>query len=278
MKYKRFLIECSKNYSARIFRSPDYSIEEFDFTLHWHRDYEFIYVEKGPLKVQKLDCEIVLQDGDVYFFNSEELHSYVDVTEDLKFTVVNFPVKAIQPYFDNPQDCLTFKLDSPVAKARIAGSLKNLGECEDLDGRIESLKIKAVLNNISYYLIKDCQAPDLDFVKGSDSDDFTCAKSAILYMEQHYSKDIPLSEIATYVGMTPAHFSKYFKDKTEITFSKYLRRLRLGHALNDIINKDASVKQAALDNGFPNVNSLILTCKDEYGKTPLEMKTHYAID
>ena len=272
MKCKRFLIEYSKNYPARIFRYPECSFEEFDFTIHWHRDYEFVYVEKGPLKLRKLDCEIILQNGDVYFINSEELHSYIDVTDDLKFTILHLPVKAIQPYFENPQDCLTFRIDSPVAKAEIASSLKNLNECKDLEGKLETLKIKAVLNNIAYYLIRDCQAPDLEFIKGSESDDFTCAKSAILYMERHYRKDIPLTEIANYVGMTPAHFSKYFKEKNEITFSKYLRRIRLGHALNDMAKNNASVKQAALDNGFPNVNSFILTCKDEYGKTPLEMK------
>lgn len=273
MKYKRYLIECNKNYAARIFRCPD-QIDNFDFTLHWHRDYEIIFVEKGPLKIRKLDCEIILQDGDVYFINSEELHSYSDVTKDLKFVVVNYPIKSIQPYLENPQDCVTFNIESPEIKDIIANSLLELNECKDLDGRVESLKIKAVLNNVAYYLVRDCQVQGLKFIKGSESDDFACARSAIYYMEQHYSKDIPLAEIASYVGMTPAHFSKYFKDKTEITFSKYLRRIRLDHALTDMIENNVSEKSAALNNGFPNVNSLILTCKSEYGRTPVEMKMY----
>lgn len=273
MKHKRFLIECSKNYAAKIFRCPE-SIKDFEFTLHWHRDYEFIYVEKGPLKVQKLDCEIILNDGDVYFINSEEIHSYNDVTSDLKFVVINFPIKSIQPYFESPTDCLKFSITDPKAKAKIAGIIHGLNECKDLEGRVETLKIKAILNDACFYLVKYCQTPEIEFVLGSDSDDFDCAKSAIIYMEQNFRKNIPLDEIAKYVGMTPAHFSKYFKDKTDITFSKYLRKIRLENAIADMLNNDASVKFAALNNGFPNVNSLILTCKEEYGRTPLEMKAY----
>ena len=57
-----------------------------------------------------------------------------------------------------------------------------------------------------------------------------------------------------------------------MTFLKYLRRIRLDHAIKDLRDSEMSVKAAALKNGFPNVNSLILTCKEIYGRTPLEMK------
>ena len=273
MKHKRCWVECSKNYIAKIFRCPEYT-DDFYFSLHWHNEYEFIYVEKGPLKIQKLDCEIILNDGDVYFINSEEIHSYANVTDKLKFVVINFPVIAIQRYFENPQDCLKFKISDPDIKKKIAKILHSLNECPDLDGKIETLKIKAILNDACFYLMKYCQAPKFDYIKGSQTDDYESAKSAIRYMEQNFRKDIPLNEIADYVGMTPVHFSKYFKDKTGATFSKYLRRIRLDHAIEDMRDNDVSVKSAALNNGFPNVNSLIITCKTEYGKTPLEMKIY----
>ena len=93
-------------------------------------------------------------------------------------------------------------------------------------------------------------------------------------MLNNYKNDIPLTEISTYVGMTPAHFSKYFKDKTETTFSKYLRKIRLEHAISDMITHNMSVQDAAKENGFPNVNSFIISCKAEYGRTPLEMKNY----
>ncbi len=273
MRYKRYQIECSKNYHAKIYKCPEQS-SDLDFTLHWHKEYEFIYVEKGPVKLQKIDREIILNDGQVYFLNTEEVHSYSDITEDLLFTVVNIPPKAILPYISDLNGIITFKIKTDKARNNIARSLKALSQCSDLEGKVEILKIKAILNNICYYLIKDCLAPGVSYIKGSDSEDFDCAKSAILYMIQNFSRNIPLDEISTYVGMTPAHFSRYFKDKTRMTFSRYLRRIRLEHAIIDLCHNNISVKTAAEKNGFPNVNSFILTCKSEYGRTPLEMKNY----
>lgn len=274
MKYKYVSLEPSKNYAAKIYKAPiDYSA--FGLTLHWHKDFEFIYVEKGPLKIEKIDNEIILNDGDIYFLNSEEIHSYSNKDENLKFIVVNIAPKIIQQYTDNPRVVPNFKIKSDNARFNIARSLKALYQVSDYEKRSEILKIKALLNNMAYYLLKECCVKELSYVKGSDSEEFNCAKTAIFYMYNHYKKNIPLAEIAAYVGMTPAYFSKYFKDKTHTTFSKYLRKIRLDYALSDMIENDTPVKDAALNNGFPNVNSLIITCKDEYGRTPLEMKYYF---
>lgn len=271
MRYKRLFIEPSINYAAKIFRCPE-QCSVFDFTLHWHRDYEFIYVEKGPLKLQKTDSQVILGDGDVYFINSDEVHSYVDVNDGLRFIVINISPKILQPYFDTPKKILSFEILRGEAYEKIAHSMRIICNIKNLDNRLEILKTKAMLNTMAYFLIRDCQNPDAEYIKGSDSEDFDCAKSAILYMEKNYCHEITLREISTYVGMTPAHFSKYFKDKNGVTFSKYLRRIRLDHAIKDLRDSDISVKTAALKNGFPNVNSLILTCKEIYGRTPLEMR------
>lgn len=272
MRYKRFFIEPSANYAATIFRCPE-QWGLFDFTLHWHRDYEFIYVEKGPLRLQKTDRQIVLDDGDVYFLNSDEVHSYVDVNERLRFIVVNISPKILQPYFDDPSEILSFEIRRGEAYEKIAHSMKIICGIKNTEDKLEILKTKVMLNSMAYFLIKDCKCPNAEYVKGSDSGDFDCAKSAILFMEENYCSEISLSDIAAYVGMTPAHFSKYFKDKNGVTFSKYLRRIRLDHAIKDLRDSDISVKTAAIKNGFPNVNSLIITCKEIYGRTPLEMKS-----
>lgn len=278
LKYKRYLIECSSNYNARIYRCPQQS-GDFDFTLHWHRDYEFIYVEKGPLQVLKLDSQITLNDGDFYFINSEEIHSYAEVNENLKFIVVNIPYRSLLPYVKNQHQCPKFAINNNEIHnndelKEMARLMKALYDIEDYGSCVEYLKIKGLVNGICYFLIKYFEVDDVKYFPGSQSDDFDCARSAVIYMEKNYKKNIPLNEIAEYVGMTPAHFSKYFKDKTEITFSRYLRKIRLEHAIYDMLHNNMPVNMAAKENGFPNVNSFIITCKSEYGRTPLEMKIY----
>lgn len=275
MHYKRFSIECNKDYFANIYRSPDLNpLDLLDFPLHWHRDYEIVYVHSGALTLQKLDTSITLNAGDSYFINSEEVHSYnSDNRSELQVIFLNFPVRAITPYFADPCKVDCFCIDSPETKAKISKSISRLMTCKNFNDRLETLKIKSVLNDISYYLFRDCKVENLKYFRGgSDSDDFYCAKNAISYMETNYKTPITLDEISSHVGMTSAHFSKYFKDKIGLTFSKYLRKVRLEHAVNDMRTSDFSVKEAALQNGFPNVNSFIMGCKSEYGRTPSELK------
>ncbi len=276
MKYKRILITPCKYYDAKIFRYPQ-DKESSNYPLRWHYAYEFIYIKEGTLKLNLLDKSVILRKNDVYFLNSQEVHAYDERSDNVEFILMTFLPKAILPYLDDPYIIPMFKKPEGIARDMIIKSLSAISDYPNLEDKLTSIRIKAILCNVIYYLIRDCMSNDISYVKGSESDDYDCAKSAIAYVADNYQKDITLNDISHYVGMTPAHFSKYFKDKTSETFSKYLRRIRLEHAIEDIINSGSTVKAAAENNGFPNVNSLIGTCKAEYGHTPIEIKNFRAI-
>lgn len=275
MQYKLYSVKCNKNYFARIFRYPDIvPYELLGLPLHWHRDYELLYVDKGTLTLQKLDETIILNPGDLYFINSEEVHTYNTPNRDeASFFSIVLSIRTLQPFFDNPTEALNFKINSQHTKEKIVESIKRLKSSKNFFEPLEVLKVKAVINNITYYLLRDCRDDSLNFYRGgADSEDFLCAKSAVHYMEENYAKNITLDEISRYVGMTPSHFSKYFKEKVNRTFTQYLRKIRLEHAVNDLTINHTSVKNAALNNGFPNTNAFINSCKNEFGKTPMELK------
>ncbi|MCH5297566.1 MAG: helix-turn-helix domain-containing protein [Ruminococcus sp.] len=271
MKYKRILIECSKNYAAKIFRNP---FENSDFqkfsSFRWHKEYEMIYVEKGTLQIKKLDKTITVNSGEFYLLNVEEVHAYSYISPDIDCLLLNLRKNALNPYVDNKDNLVPFVIENKIASTNILQSLKVLYKLPEFDHSVEVIKVKAILNNILYYLIKYCIVPELNYVRGSSSNDFDYAKKAIDYMYCHYRKNISLNEIAKHVGLSPSHFSKYFRDKTTVTFSKYLSQIRLEKALLDMSVNGVSVKEAAENNGFPNVNSFIVSCKKICNRTPLE--------
>ena len=49
---------------------------------------------------------------------------------------------------------------------------------------------------------------------------------------------------------------------------QYINRIRLEHANNELLSGDATVTEAALNNGFSSVKAYIETCKKVYGMTP----------
>ena len=50
---------------------------------------------------------------------------------------------------------------------------------------------------------------------------------------------------------------------------------RLFDGVKDMLARNSSVTEAALENGFPNVKSFITMCKKVYGLTPAQYKKHY---
>ena len=81
MKYKKVLLPPEPYYSGRVTRYPDRKVA-FESGLRWHGSYEISYIKKGKVRLNKLDCEIILNAGDVYVLNSQEVHSYEDIGED----------------------------------------------------------------------------------------------------------------------------------------------------------------------------------------------------
>ena len=59
---------------------------------------------------------------------------------------------------------------------------------------------------------------------------------------------------------------------TGSTFRDYLISLRTRRALDDLVELDISVNDAALRNGFPHCNAFAIACRNIYGKTPVQLK------
>ena len=102
--------------------------------------------------------------------------------------------------------------------------------------------------------------------------DFSYAKTAIAYINENFKREIPLDEISSVVNLSPSYFSKYFKNVTQVSFSEYLANLRLENAVQDMLNNNATVSAAAMENGFANVKSFITQCKKVYNCTPAQYK------
>lgn len=274
MKYKRIFIESSKNYAAKIIRNPhkNWEFKEYS-TLRWHKEYELIYVEKGHLQIKKIDKIITISAGEICLLNSEEVHAYCKISSDAEYIIVTLRKNAVSPYIsyiENSNEIISFKLNNEFAINNILNSLKTLFNLPQFDNSVETIKIRAILHDILYYLIKYCVDDNANYVLGSSYEEIDYAKIAIDYMYLYYKDNITLNKIAEYVGLSSSHFSKYFKEKTNVTFSKYLRCIRLEKALLDMSKNGVSVKEAAINNGFPNVNSFIVSCKEMCNRTPLE--------
>jgi len=73
-------------------------------------------------------------------------------------------------------------------------------------------------------------------------------------IKERYYENITLSEMARLVHMDTAYFSRFFKKTLGVNFKDYLSKVRMQHAIHDLVESDKAVTRIAIDNGFFRVN------------------------
>ncbi len=68
----------------------------------------------------------------------------------------------------------------------------------------------------------------------------------------HFSRKIPLDEIASLISLEPNSFCRYFKLRTGKTYTQFLQEIRVGHACKLLIENKKSLKQICFESGFNN--------------------------
>ncbi len=87
-------------------------------------------------------------------------------------------------------------------------------------------------------------------------------------VHDHWSEDISLSGIAKKEYLSVSYLSRFFQKNLHMSFTQYLKELRLSHAARMLIQTNNSVTQIAYDCGFRTPSMLIEAFKQQYKQTP----------
>ncbi len=95
---------------------------------------------------------------------------------------------------------------------------------------------------------------------------------AVDYIYDHLHTQITLEELAEYVKLNPAYFSRLFKKEMGIPVSTYIRRQKVETAKNMLAYSEFQVSQIAQILAFPSQSYFAEIFKKETGFTPMEYK------
>lgn len=272
MDYQYDVVDYNKNIPATIMQL-NLSSDTHKTELQWHREPEIVYVIEGKSECSLNGDTMQVEQGDFILFNSEDVHLARPAGDaGCRLLCINFSFEYIR-MFCKSIDSLFFDVNEDAqAKAEITGILRSLSQIDNNSDYAPLIQI-AYINKLYYLLLTKC----VRFRRGGGDAtaakrDFSYAKTAIAYINENFKHEISLDEISGVVNLSPSYFSKYFKSVTQVSFSEYLANLRLEHAIRDMIQYNATVSAASLQNGFANVKSFITQCKKVYGCTPAQYK------
>ncbi len=95
------------------------------------------------------------------------------------------------------------------------------------------------------------------------------------YINEHCTEDLTLDEIAERAGFSKYHFTRLFKQFTDVTFYRYLNQKRIACAERLLTNPEISVTEVALQCGYSSLSAFLRMFKLIKQCTPTEFRNLY---
>ncbi|MBQ5999300.1 MAG: AraC family transcriptional regulator [Treponema sp.] len=249
------------------------------YQLHFHKEFEIIFVTYGRGIISVQDKKYLCQKDDIVIIPPEQVHSiirykaekiaYYNILFDFSFLEENPDSYCSRTFFDK------FNQNTELAEVLITKKsslhpklfpiLQNLIQIHLEDYTKNALLIKSFLFNIMH-ILKDQAKPLTQSPSALKKNERL--KKIISYIQENFSDPITVHEVAELVDLSESRFMKMFKSQTGLTFIQYLNDLRLESAASELLQKNKSVTQISLDNGFESTSYFISLFKKKFGTSP----------
>ncbi len=259
--------------------------QKFDFPIHVHEDLELnlILNAAGAQRIVgdhigEIDCqELVLVGSNQthgWFTHQCSSQSIQEVTiqfhKDLfdeRFLRRNQMVN-IRNMFENAKRGILFSKETTNS---IAPRILNLKTKSGFDSILELLSI---IHDLS--TSRDIKLlSDSTFTSDQYKYNSRRIEKVFEYMNNNFSHQITLTEVAKIANMSEVSFSRLMKRHTGYSFVDSLNEIRLGHVTRMLIDTNQTIAEVAFRCGFNNMANFNRIFKAKKGLTPKEFRKNY---
>lgn len=93
------------------------------------------------------------------------------------------------------------------------------------------------------------------------------------YINVHYAEDLNLENMASYIGFSKYHFSRLFKQYTNLTFNDYLTYRRIKAAEELLADASIPITEVSMRAGFASISTFNRLFKESKNCTPREFRS-----
>ncbi len=257
---------------------------------HFHEEFELIYFLKSKGTRYVGNSIGNFEEGELYFIGSNVPHLFRNTREyyisesgeeNVDLIVVQFPgtflgsdyldihdFKKIKLLFSNSARGLKFtKLTTSLLYDMLLGLVYNL----EFSGLINLLKVLDILS-VSDDCEFLCTEGVSNYVRKNEKERMA---NVINFLNDNYEHKIELEEISEVANMSPSAFCRFFKKRTQKSFSQYLNEIRIGSACKHLIEGRIPISEVSFISGFNSLTNFNRQFKFHVGVTPREYMKQY---
>lgn len=254
------------------------------YKLHWHKEIEIILVLQGTVSVNVNNQKYELKEDDIFFINSNEIHSTVANGDNIivaiqinpAFYYKTFPELQNMKFnfVSSGEEGVDYKVYDQM-RTYMAQIIKEYNK--SAEGY--QLVIEGILNNFMALIIRHIPKVQGKGTKGDLSEkDMPRVQRIMEYVEEHYFEKITLEDIARNEFLSLFYVSHFFKEKVGLTFQEYLSFVRLHKAMIMLDETEKLISDIAIENGFASVKAFNKVFRDFYEITPSEYRKRRSIN
>lgn len=277
---ERLPISKSAPLKARFF---DY--EHFTYPLHFHTEYEIIYIKEGTGTRFVGNNITKFQTGDIlligsnlpHLMKSDEVYHSGNSNLRVKGTIIQFEKEFMYYAINHYPHFLKIKNLFQESQRGIYFAAASFPILQDL---MEKIPLENGLNQLMLFLeiLKEMSETEngqiistTDFVNETIYDTARIDK-IMSYLNKNYTRNVSLDEIASFAAMNASAFCRYFKSKTGKSFKNYILDMRIGYACKLLLMEDISISQLSSQCGFETISHFNKTFKKNTGYVPSQYR------
>lgn len=251
--------------------------------VHWHNEFEIIYVKKGEGIITVDLNKYPVKASDISIIPPGHLHSiiqkegfsmeYENIIFNMDLLISKYKDSSFQEFI-RPMLNQAFDIPPIITKenadySSISSCLDNIDDiCRSFPKAYE-FAIKGFLYQFFYFIfhnnsgIQSTPKPDKNMDK---------LKLLIKYIEINYASDITVKTAAKLCNFSESHFMRFFKECMNVSFTNYVNDYRLSMVSRLLMTSTESILSIALDSGFHNISYFNRIFKEKYGVTPSQFR------
>ncbi len=255
-----------------------------DFPMHWHSAMEIIMPLENTFAVSMNNMAYSIQVGDIIFIPPGELHeAYAPPTGSR--IVMQFD-SSLLSNVKGFSGILPVLLQSRIISNTNAPNLYQaehdllLKIYEEYNGNnpLREAAIYSLIIQMFVIIGRNHMDSDTLFPMvrvGKQKEYIEKFNMVFDYIDQNYTEDLTLEAVSGVAGFSKFHFSRLFKQFTDMSFYDYLNQRRVRAAELLLLDPDIPITEIAMQSGFSSISTFNRVFKSFKKCTPTEFKKLY---
>lgn len=250
------------------------------YPLHWHEEFEIIYIASGQGYISLLSQQHLCKTGDILLIAPGDLHAiYQYGTSSMEYYTILFRDSLLE---ENPDSVCSQQFLLPITEHQVDFP-RHLTPNDPMNALLHPyiddlithqgsplpeyrLMIKSDLYAILYHINRHSSTAGPNAILREKN--VRNMKSILSYLMRNYGEPISIAQAASIAGYSESYFMKCFHEVTGKSFTQYLNLYRLEVAAEKLLHTDAPILEIAQDCGYNNFSYFIRSFSEKFGTSP----------